>query len=83
MKNKDPDYVQYIKRSNENCRKIQPFICCPLEDRSIAPLETTESPKEPSVSIQGRLLLPNEGCGFSKAKTTKIVGGQTAKKGEP
>lgn len=81
-KNKDTAYVEYIKRSNENCRKIQPFICCPLDDgRSIKPTESTESPQKPDLNIQGRLLTPNEGCGFSKVKNTKIVGGQTAKKG--
>lgn len=99
-KNKDPLYVEYIKRSNENCRKIQPLICCPLQEKSIKPpteitetiqtigateitviLETTEAPKKPNSDIQGRLLMPSEGCGFSKAKNTKIVGGQTSKPG--
>lgn len=89
-KNKDPAYVEYIKRSNENCRKVQPLICCPSEDRSIEItgstvtveiVETTEAPKKPNVDIQGSLLMPNEGCGFSKVKNTKIVGGQNAKPG--
>lgn len=70
--NKDPAYVEYIKRSNENCRKIQPFICCPLEDKPINPMtETTEPPKKTDVNIQGRLLMPNEGCGYSKVKITR------------
>lgn len=79
--NKDPAYVEYIKRSNENCRKIEPFICCPLDVKATNPTDTNEVPKTKEVDIQGRLLTPQEGCGFSKVKTTKIVGGQTAKVG--
>lgn len=38
-------------------------------------------PKLPISKIKGRLLTPDEGCGFSKAANTKIVGGQNAKIG--
>lgn len=76
--NKDPAYVEYIKRSNENCRKIEPFICCPLEAKPTSSPEPNETPKTKDANIQGRLLTPEEGCGQSKVKLTKIVGGKTA-----
>lgn len=78
VKNKDSAYVRYIKRSNENCRKIEPFICCPFESR-IAQEQPTG---EPNVNIQGRLLSPEEGCGFTEKLNTKIVGGMNAKPGK-
>lgn len=81
VKNKDTAYIEYIKRSNVKCRKIQPFICCPLEEKSIKPPGTTKPPQKPELNLQGRLLTPEEGCGFSAVKNTKIVGGQTAKVG--
>lgn len=79
--NKDPVYVEYIKRSNENCRKIEPFICCPLDAKTTNAPGTNDVPKTKDVNIQGRLLTPDEGCGITKVKTTRIVGGQTAKVG--
>lgn len=79
--NKDPAYVEYIKRSNENCRKIEPFICCPLGAGTTNSTESNGAPKTKEANNQGRLLTPEEGCGYSKVKTTKIVGGKTAKAG--
>lgn len=79
--NKDPAYVEYIKRSNENCRKIEPFICCPVDTKTTNSMEVNEAPKTKEANVQGRLLTPEEGCGFSKVKITRIVGGQTAKVG--
>lgn len=38
-------------------------------------------PALPISSTKGRLLTPEEGCGFSQVATTKIVGGTTAKPG--
>lgn len=32
--------------------------------------------------IKGRLLTPEEGCGYSKVANTRIVGGAPAKRGE-
>lgn len=83
VRNKDTAYVQYIKQSNEKCRKIQPFICCPTEEptSTVPPVQTTVRTTSKPLGPQGRLLLPSEGCGFTKVKTTKIVGGQTAKIG--
>lgn len=37
------------------------------------------APKFPQ--INGRLLLPNEGCGYSPVRTTRIVGGSVAHNG--
>lgn len=86
-RNTDNAYIQYIKQSNVNCRKIQPFICCPQDETtSIAPpvetIEATTKAPTSNAQINGRLLLPSEGCGFTKVKNTKIVGGQTAKIGQ-
>lgn len=78
VKNKDSAYVRYIKRSNENCRKIEPFICCPFETRIAQEQPTGESYS----NIQGRLLSPEEGCGFTEKLNTKIVGGVNARPGE-
>lgn len=72
---KDAAYIQYLKDSNKNCQNVQPYICCPLENGS--------SNNAPNVSLQGRLLTPQEGCGTSNATVRKIVGGTTAKPGKP
>lgn len=39
-------------------------------------------PALPISKIKGRLLTPEEGCGFSKVANTRIVGGQNAKIGK-
>lgn len=70
----DASYVQYLKDSNKKCQNVQPFICCPLENGS-------SSDNAPNVSLQGRLLTPEEGCGSSNATVRKIVGGTDAKPG--
>lgn len=36
----------------------------------------------PRTDIKGRLLTPDEGCGFVKVSTTRIVGGGVAKNGK-
>ncbi|XP_031626165.1 venom serine protease Bi-VSP-like isoform X2 [Contarinia nasturtii] len=76
-KSKDSSYVQYIKRSNENCRNIQPYICCPSENKPI--IQTDASPV---AQIQGRLLTADEGCGYTNDTTTRVVGGRPAKNGQ-
>lgn len=78
-RNKDSAYVQYIQRSNVNCRKIQPFICCPFENQPKKPSDREEASEQTDPSIQGRFLTPEEGCGFSNVTHRRIVGGQTAK----
>lgn len=72
VKNKDTAYVQYIKQSNARCRNMQPFICCPTE---------TKSTNSDNVSLQGRLLTPEEGCGSPNTTVRKIVGGYSARPG--
>lgn len=69
----DPVYIQYIKESNGLCNYVQPNICCTQEE---AP---TTAPK--STVIKGRLLTPEEGCGYSNTTLPRVVGGQPAKKG--
>lgn len=76
-RSQDSAYIQYLQRSNENCRNIKPFICCPFETRAANP-----SNYQPNLDIQGRLLSPEEGCGLSKIVNTKIVGGMNAKPGK-
>lgn len=70
---KDSAYIQYLRESNTKCQSVQPYICCPLENKS--------SGDASSVSLQGRLLTPEEGCGSSNATVRKIVGGTAAKPG--
>lgn len=72
-RSKDNAYIQFIRESNAKCESVQPFICCPLENGSS---------DLPNVSLQGRLLTPEEGCGTSNATVRKIVGGTTAKPGK-
>ncbi|XP_055303524.1 venom protease-like [Sitodiplosis mosellana] len=55
-KSYDNSYRQYIRQSNAICDHIKPLVCCPSDGRRN---QLTES------SIQGRLLTPSEGCGFS------------------
>lgn len=81
IKNNDQAYIRYIRQSNENCRRIQPLICCPFESQ----LAKTQNPSilEQNSNIQGRLLTPQEGCGLTdNVSVTKIVGGQNAKPGK-
>lgn len=40
------------------------------------------APKFSASSPKGRLLTPEEGCGYSKVQSTRIVGGSPAKIGE-
>lgn len=73
-RSKDNAYIQYLRESNKKCEGVQPFICCPFENRP--------STNAANVNLQGRLLTPEEGCGSSNATVRKIVGGTTAKAGE-
>lgn len=76
-RSQDSVYIDYLKQSNVNCRNIKPLICCPFENRS-AGIPVDQS----NVNIQGRLLTPEEGCGFSeRISNNKIVGGSNAKPG--
>lgn len=73
---KDPVYIEYIRESNALCNYEQPNICCTKEE------PVSERPKSVDpVSNRGRLLTPEEGCGYSSTTLTRVVGGQPAKKG--
>lgn len=78
-KSKDPNYVQYIQRSNAKCGNVQPYICCP--DASRTDESGVNVPIDQS-QIQGRFLTIEEGCGFSNATHKRIVGGNKAKEGK-
>lgn len=97
-KSNDPRFIRFIKISNSFCGNIQPVICCAFEEKNevtstsdtilpnepIEPTEPNEQNQAPrGNSIQGRLLTPEEGCGYAgNATFTKIVGGSPAKIGE-
>lgn len=92
----DGRYIRYIKISNSICGNIQSFICCRYEEKNEVP-STSETflPNEPvdtfepirqdqtpnDNAIQGRLLIPEEGCGYSYNSSTRIVGGKPTKIG--
>lgn len=40
------------------------------------------APVVPVADVKGRLLTPDEGCGYSKVQNTRIVGGSKAKNGK-
>lgn len=70
----ESDYIGFLRQSNVNCDNIKPFICCPNDGRKI---------NLPENNFHGRLLTPDEGCGFSnKNIRIKFGGGHSAKVGE-
>lgn len=73
-KSKDQSYRQFIRHSNAKCNYIKPLICCPSDGRQNQFVES---------SIQGRLLTPAEGCGFSNQNLrVKFAGKKRSKLGE-
>lgn len=73
-KSKDHSYRQFIRHSNAKCNYIKPLICCPSDGRQNQLVES---------SIQGRLLTPAEGCGFSNQNLrVKFAGKKRSKLGE-
>lgn len=68
-RSQDPEFKQYIQRSNGACNYATRTVCCP--SGPIAP---------PPVDLGGkaRLLTPEEGCGFSNVTHPKVVGGVPA-----
>lgn len=72
----DPIYIEYIRESNGLCNYVQPNICCSKEEP-----ETDQTKTAQPEAIKGRLLTPEEGCGFSNTTLTRVVGGQPAKIG--
>lgn len=69
---KNDAFVQYIRQSNKKCGSIKPLVCCPYNDKLVPHFETVE-PVDPS--IRGRLLGPEEGCGFSNQTHKRFVDG--------
>lgn len=83
QRQKDPEYVSFIRQSNANCNYASQAICCP-SDETVTPKPPSETPvvKPPSQLVGTRLLTPEEGCGVSKVPHNRVVGGVPAKKGE-
>lgn len=85
-RSKDQRYIRFIKLSNIICDNIQASICCPFEEENEVPIKPIEPIERNQTrngnSIQGRLLTPEEGCGYSKNAGSRIVGGVTAQLGE-
>ena len=76
---KDPEYVKFIQKSNANCNNVKQNICCPQNG------PPTEAPTQPPPTqtpiLAARLLTPREGCGFSNETHNRVVGGVPAKLG--
>lgn len=66
-RNQDPEYKQYVQRSNEICNFQTRIVCCP-----------TGPP--PSTNVKG-LFTPETGCGYSNVTHSRVVGGVPAKLG--
>lgn len=77
-RNREPQYVQYIRKSNANCFGIHAVVCCPIEPTISQTTEATSSHHR----IQGRLLTPQEGCGFANTTHLRLGGGYISKPGE-
>ncbi|CRL00605.1 CLUMA_CG013865, isoform A [Clunio marinus] len=90
QRQKDPEYIQYIRQSNANCNYASQSICCPRDNanpttsRPVQPVQRPDEtqPAQPNSAVSSRLLLPSEGCGISKVPHNRVVGGVPAKKGE-
>ncbi|XP_070505080.1 phenoloxidase-activating enzyme-like [Chironomus tepperi] len=83
QRQKDPEYVQYIRNSNARCEYLKYFaqtICCPND----APPATQPPPPPQStpatLSTRSQLFAPPQ-CGISKVPHNRVVGGAPAKKG--
>lgn len=77
---KDPEYVRFIQKSNAICNYAQQNICCPNE----APVTEAPPPAPPTQApsgLQSRLFTPEEGCGFSNETHNRVVGGVPARLG--
>jgi Regulatory CLIP domain of proteinases len=85
QRQKDPEYIKYIRQSNANCNYASQAICCP-NDAPVTQPPLPTSPDETPIAqpnrVGSRLFLPSEGCGVSKVPHNRVVGGVPAKKGE-
>lgn len=86
QRQKDPEYIKYIRQSNANCNYQAQAICCPTDAPPAGETQPTPPPPSPITRPDsgGRnaLLLTTEGCGVSKVPHNRVVGGVPAKKGE-
>lgn len=67
----DPDFKQYIQKSNEICNYATRTVCCP-----------SGSPPTNSIQNEGfnSLITPEEGCGYSNVTHSRVVGGVSESK---
>lgn len=80
QRQKDPEYIQYIRNSNARCEYASQTICCPND----APVVTQPPPPPPTsgtISSRSQLFNPPQ-CGVSKVPHNRVVGGAPAKKGK-
>lgn len=92
QRQKDPEYVKFIRQSNANCNYASQAVCCPRETPQPQPQPqprpqpnnpVQETPiAQPNSGGAARLLTPQEGCGISKVPHNRVVGGVPAKKGD-
>jgi hypothetical protein len=90
QRQKDPEYVKFIRQSNANCNYASQAVCCPNQQQQPQPTPPpqpnnpiAETPiAQPNSGIGARLLTPEEGCGISKVPHNRVVGGVPAKKGD-
>lgn len=75
QRQRDPEYIQYIRQSNANCNYASQTICCP-NDAPVGPPPTSNT----GVSTRSRLFSPPQ-CGVSRVPHNRVVGGAPAKKG--
>lgn len=79
QRQKDPEYIQYIRQSNANCNYASQSICCPNDATQIS--QPNPPPNNGGVASSSRLSVPSQ-CGYSKVPHNRVVGGVPAKKGE-
>ncbi|XP_053680039.1 venom protease isoform X2 [Anopheles nili] len=94
QRQRDPQYVQYVRQSNAVCNYIQPNVCCPLARPAPpppapptvpptapppAPVTEAPTPAPPTSSVgPAELLTPETGCGYSPVEHNRVVGGVPA-----
>jgi hypothetical protein len=76
QRQRDPEYVKYIRQSNANCNYVSQTICCPHEEAALS-----TGGGGGGVSTRGGLLNPPQ-CGVSKVPHNRVVGGVPAMIGE-
>lgn len=80
----DASFANFLRLSNQLCNAAAPIICCPSASRTPVnePLIPQIAPTiKPLVTVEARLLSPDEGCGQSSVAHRKIVGGTPSQKG--